>query len=162
MYGTARPINLVQQLAETLARELDVNRTVDLIDEWEASVGLPDTCIAELTDLQTRRDSVIDRIRKIPLVTIEQLQAYVDQVFPDKDVQLVLGSVTFSFEYSFEYDFVENSERFVIVAEVPSQEPTFELDFEYNFTSGVDETEIRCVIERVIPANVALFIREVI
>jgi uncharacterized protein YmfQ (DUF2313 family) len=160
MYGMSRPMNMAQQVAETLSRELDINRTVDLIDDWETSVGLPDDCMPGGTDIESRRNSVIERLRKVPTVTLAEMQSYINSVFPDKDIQLSPGRVSFSYEYSFEYDFMGNNEAFVLVVEIPPQVPTFELGFEYDFTSGVDEPEIRCVLDRIIPANVILFFKE--
>jgi hypothetical protein len=156
MYGVSKPINTIQQLMETLATELNINATEALVDVWEASTGLPDTCTGLLTDLTQRRNAIIERIRKVPIVTLPEMQTYIDSIFPDKGVVLSTGVEALA------PDFTDNSRRFIIVVDVPPQEPTFELEFEYDFISGVDEVEIRCVLERVIPANVVLLFRELL
>ena len=34
----------------------------ELLDEWEKTVGLPDPCVGEVTDLQLRQRLVVDRL----------------------------------------------------------------------------------------------------
>jgi hypothetical protein len=162
MYGVAKPFNITQELIEKLKDELNINTTVDLISEWETSVGLPDDCDGISDNIEQRRTAVIQRFRKVPIVTIDDLQDYVDAKFPDLGIKLYTGTEYFNFEYSFETSFWGNiSDKFIIVAEIPSQEPFFEFEFEMEFTGGVNTDFLRCTIERVIPANVVLIIVEV-
>lgn len=162
MFGVAKPFNITQELIETVADELNINTTDFLIEEWETSVGLPSACTGPLIDLDERRAAVIERFRKIPIVTLEEMQAFVDEKFPDAGIILRLGRILLTFEYDFEFTFSGDvDEKFIIVVEFPSQEPFYELEFEYEFTTGINLTVLRCVLEEVIPANVALVIQGV-
>ncbi len=162
MFGVAKPFNITQELIETLADELNINTTDFLIEEWETSVGLPSKCTGPISDLDDRRIAVIERFRKIPIVTLAEMQSFVNDKFPNAGIVLKLGRVVFTFEYDFEFTFLGDfNEKFIIVAEIPSQEPFFELEWEIEFTGGVDTTLLRCVLEEVIPANVVLIIEEV-
>jgi uncharacterized protein YmfQ (DUF2313 family) len=59
--ASALPFNSIEQIVELIAREFDINQTTLLIDEWEKSVGLPDTCLGPLIDIEDRRALVIER-----------------------------------------------------------------------------------------------------
>lgn len=58
-----------------LRRELDPNTTVDLINEWEESVGLPDACsIRAGLNINERRKQVIIRWRRSPIVLASEIE----------------------------------------------------------------------------------------
>lgn len=161
MHGTAKPFNIAQGRIEDLSREFDINQTVELIGEWEESVGLPDQCLGPVSDLQERRKLVIEQLSKTPIVTLAEQQAYIDRLIPELGVTLVPGVEFFSFEYALEMFFLGNVDaRFIIVAIIPPQEPFFEYDFEFDFTGGVNQEKLLCVLERITPANVLPLILE--
>lgn len=161
VHGTAKPFNIVQGRIEDLAREFDINQTVELIDDWEESVDLPDDCLGPSSDIAERRAAVIERLAKTPIVTLAEQQAYIDRLFPDLDITLIPGFDFFSFEYSLEMFFLGNvDERFIIVALIPPQDPFFEYDLELDFTGGVDQEDLLCVLNRITPANVLPLILE--
>lgn len=161
MHGTAKPFNMTQGRIEALAREFDINQTVELIGEWEASAGLPDACLGPVSGLELRRQLVIDRISNIPTVTLAEQQSLIDGLFPGLGVVLFPGDEFFGFEYALELFFLGNvSSKFILVAAVPGQVPFFEFDFEFAFTGGVNQTELQCILDRVVPANVVPLILE--
>jgi len=159
--GSADPFNTVQAELELLCNEFHISATTLLIDEWEESVDLPDDCLGAFADLETRRALVIERFRKVPTVTLQEMQDFVDRIFVGGGILLFTGVEYYSFELTFESEFIADiNEKFVIVAEIPIQEPTFEYEFEFDFTGAADNEKLRCVLERIIPANVVLLIRE--
>ena len=161
LLSTAAPFNNVEGRIEELACQFDINQTTLLIREWEVSVGLPDECSDPNATLEERRSAVIERLSRNPIVTLQEMQDYVDLLFPEDNIELRLGSDFLSFEYDFEYTFTGGiNDRFTIIAKVPRQEPCFEYDFEYCFTGAADFDRLRCVLEQVIPANVVLIIVE--
>jgi hypothetical protein len=148
----------VQELIESLAREYDVNQTVDLIDKWEESVGIPDRCLFRSDSLEERRTQVIQRLRKRPIVTIGEMQKIVDDLFPNSGITLVAGTDFFSYEYEYESTYIGDiNEKFVLVAVVPFANE-YEYDYEYEYTGAPDVSKLQCVLERIIPANSVLFI----
>ena len=189
LHGCAKPLNLSQGFIELLANEFDINQTTLLLEEWEKSVGIPDRCVDNTAKtIEERREAVIQRLRKEPIVTIQELQDYVNNLFPYANIILYTGVEYFSFELTFETPFLGGvNEKFVIVAEIPRVDESaksFEYDFELEFEDCEDVTpqsfeydlemefqgdlsacedehaDIRCAIERVIPANVVLLILE--
>ena len=161
MHGTSKPFNMTQGRIEDLTREFDINQTVELVTDWETSVGLPDICLGPVSDIDERRDLIIERLSKTPVTTLAQQQAFIDRLFPGLGVILIPGAEFFSFEYDIEMFFMGDvNEKFIIVALIPPQEPFFEFDFEFNLTGGIDQTQLQCVLDRISPANVLPLILE--
>lgn len=147
----------IQQQIEELAAEFDINQSILLLPDWEKSVGLPDQCLGSLTDLTKRRNEVILRLRKIPIVTLSEFQLLVDELFPGQGITLYPGREYYTFEYEFSFTFIgQVNERFILVVEIPESGTGFEYEFEITFEGGIDTNLVICVLERIIPANVVL------
>jgi len=154
----ARTFQISQESIEQLSLEYDISKTVDLIDEWEESVGIPDACLYSVTSIEDRRKQVIQRLRKQPIVKIQEMQAFVDDLFPNYNITLYTGKEFFSYEYDNEYTYIGDiNERFVIVATVPFDNE-FEYEYEHTYSGAPDVDKLRCVLEKVIPTNVVLHI----
>jgi len=138
--GAAMPFNIAEQKVE----------------------DLPDPCLSGDKTIAERRAAIIERFRRIPVVTIAEMQAAVDALFPDVDIELRTGTDYYAFECEFEIPlFGTASEKFVIVARVPVQEPLFEYDLELEMTGALNLDEFRCYMEKIIPANVYFMIEEI-
>lgn len=144
--------NLTQQQIELLDDEFRIDQTTDLLREWEISVGIPDECLGTSETLAQRRAAVIDKMKKVPLVTLADLQGYIDNLFDGLGVTLF--AVT---DYPFGVAPAVNL-KFLIVAEVLLTTEGFEYDWEVPFYGGIDTEELECVLNKVIPSNVLLII----
>jgi len=147
----------IEKLVKIVVDDYDIDQSVYLLPEWEESYGLPDSCLGVETDIVKRRNAVKTRIKKETLVTLEQLQSYVDELFPEHTITLYPGYDYYGFEYDFEHEFWGNAnERFVLVVEIFDFDDIFEYEFEHDFSGSVDTAQIECVLKKVIPANVVL------
>lgn len=159
VYGASNPINKTEQLIEILSEEFDINQTTLLIDEWENSVGLPDECFGVVTDIGTRRQLVLDRIKKSPFVTLAELQSFVNAFLDGIDVTLYPGKPYFSLPYRLPQHLIGDvNKRFILVAEVDRGGESLPYKLPQHLVRGIDEDRIRCLLEKVIPANVYLII----
>jgi hypothetical protein len=85
--------NAAQQQIQLLADEFNINKTVALLPDWETSVGEPDSCFnGVLGTLAERRETVIEKLRKTPTVTLAEMQAYIDRKVPETEVRLIPAS----------------------------------------------------------------------
>ena len=150
--------NQAQQQIELLATEFNINTSVALLPDWETSVGLPDDCFGVGGTLAQRRQAVIDRLRKTPLVTLAELQAFVDRLYPTSGIILETSFPDTSFEYTFETLFTGAvADEFFLIARIPATENTFEYTFEMDFTAGVPGSFV-CIMNKILPANVVLIL----
>lgn len=151
--------NLVQQQIELLDDEYRIEQTIELLENWEKSVGIPGECLGTSETIAQRRQAVIDRLGKMPIVTLEEMQAYVDALFPGLGVELVPGYEYYSFEYDFEVSFLGDvSEKWILVAKVPLSDAQFEYDFEMTFEGGIDTEQLECLLNKINPAPVYVII----
>lgn len=151
--------NAVQQQVELLDDEFRIDQTLFLLTDWETSVGIPGECLGTAETIAQRRQAVIDRLKKEPIVTIAQMQAYVDALFPGLGVILYTGYEYYTFEYEFEVPLMGAvSERFLLVATVPLSGDTFEYGFEMTFEGGVDTDQLECLLNKINPACVYVII----
>ena len=159
--GSSMPFNMFEQKVEELATEFDINQTTLLIDEWEESVGLPDDCFTFVGNIQDRRDAVIRRLNKSPLVTLAELQAYINSFLDGVGVTLYTAKQFYSLPFHLPQPLIGDVERrFIIVAEIERGGSRLPFSLPQHLVRGVDTTNIRCLLERVLPANVYLLIRE--
>lgn len=153
--------NQVEQKIEELHDELDINKTFNLLTDWEKSVLLPDSCLGDIDSIIERRKHVIRRLQRKTNVTIDEFQDIVDEFFTDVIVELVPGVDYYSFEYEFPYPFWGDiNDKFILVAKVtnPSTSESFEYEFEYPFHGAPNVEKLRCFIEEFLPSNVYLSI----
>lgn len=74
-YSVGSMIAIMFAYVNYVRRELNPYTTVDLIDEWEESVGLPDTCTSQLNLLlDERRKNVVIRWRRTPIVLRQEME----------------------------------------------------------------------------------------
>ena len=151
--------NIVQQYVELLDDEFQIRQTTDLLEDWEKSVGIPDSCVALSQTIADRRQDVIDRLSKKPIVTLADMQAYVDAMFPAMGVILYPGYEYYGFEYEFEVPFGPGvSDKWILVAEVPLSDNQFEYEFEMEFEGGVNTDRLECLLNIINPAPVYIII----
>jgi uncharacterized protein YmfQ (DUF2313 family) len=146
----------IREQVEIYASEMYVPQALELLPEWEESVGLPDECMGEATTLDERRNAVIERLRKIPIVTLQEMQDYIDGLIEGIEIELIPGTDLFAFERTFEAPFLGAvNEKFILVVNVITSQNAFESDFEHGF-GGIDTDKIECALNKIIPANVLL------
>lgn len=155
----AKSFNIIQTYIEHLAMEYDINLTSDLLPDWETSVGLPDSCLTEITDLVQRRERVITKLRKIPVVTKNDIETLIFEAFGNT-IEVTPGADVEVFPLSFPLTFSSTSSRFKLYVNIIDigLGIGFPYAFPYAF-SFTNEDKIRCLIRSVIPANVILIIR---
>jgi hypothetical protein len=147
----ASAFNIVQQLIETMSIEFNIYTTNALLPEWETSVGLPNDCTLQLQDtIDGRREEVIERLKKTPIVTLADLQAYVDKYFTDDGIRLFA-----SYDDYPPFGITGFDDQFYLIIGVPATNE-FEYDFEMEFTGGFFDDKLFCMLNKIIPANVVL------
>lgn len=159
--GVSVPFNILEQIVQVLDEEFRVDRTYDLLGEWEESVGIPDECLMTSTTLDSRRKAVLRRLRKKPLVTLKDIQDFVSELFPSIQIEIKAGTDYFTFEYDFELPFLGDfNEKFILVVEISAGSESFEYSFEFPFVGGIDTTKLQCVLNKVVPSEVYVIITE--
>ncbi len=154
--------NSSQQQIELLSDEFQILQSVELLPDWEESVGLPGECLGNAETLVERREKVINRLRKQPIVTLLDFQTYLDDLFPDLGLLVVPGSEFYTYEYDLPVHFLgDTNERFILVVTIPTSGGEYEYEFEFLFEGGTDTASLECILNKIIPSNVLLIIENV-
>lgn len=138
-------------------REVDITRTVELLEEWEATVGIPDDCFDTNTTIEIRRQQV--------LIKLAALGVQTEQDF--KDLALLFGIVieidsgikfnTFTLTLPVIFFETAKAARFtMVVTYFVQQTSRFPYTFDFVFGDGTIPI-IECLFRKLVPANVDLF-----
>lgn len=152
----ASAFNIVQQQIEEIATEFNINLTVDLLPDWEESVGIPDDCIFELESLEERRETVIQRLKKVPVVTKAEFEALALSL--GTEVTVTPGGSVEGFPLTFPFNFSSTFPKFRMFVYFPNGNGD-RLGFPYNFplTFGSFNIDIiKCVFDKVAPASIEI------
>jgi len=142
----AQGFNTVQQQIELLADEYNINLSVDLLPEWEESVGIPDDCLTELDSLEQRRNAIISRLRNIPVVTKAEFEALGFELIGETI------TVTDGWSYDLANNFPDKYSRFKMYVQFPFSLAGFPYSFPLPFGRFRNDL-IDCVFRQVKPAN---------
>lgn len=165
--GVGAMIAVVLAYFEYVRKETCPYTTTDLIEEWEESVGLPDPCtIQHFQTIEERRQQVILRLRKTPIVTAAQMETMV-KTLTGFDVKVVPRRSKTNYQNAL-FDGLSNFDAPEFSNDLTDRF-TFDVFVDYTEESGLDGSldfgalalldglvrpdVIKCVIERLKPAN---------
>lgn len=142
------------EFTDELANDLDLNQTINLLERWETSVGIPDECFSTSEDLVTRRLQVLQK-----LIDYDGAQTEGDFI----DIAALFGfTITIErlgpesvFAIPFPLNFFPGSgkeARNTIFVILPGVETVFPLVFPLQFAanSGVI---LECIFRSLVPAT---------
>lgn len=76
----ASQIRALEDRVFRMATQFNPASTTDLLVEWETAVGIPDECRKRAELIQDRRDNVLTKLKKTPIVTIADYQALAEVI----------------------------------------------------------------------------------
>jgi len=146
----------VQEKIYELSQEFNINLSDDLLPDWETSVGLPDSCIFDLTELSERRESVLRMFSKVPIVTNADFVNLALEL-SGLDVTIESGTDASVFPLMFPYVFLPSNPRFTMVVTFNgTTATTFPFTFPITFQADARIDIVKCVFNVVKPANVTI------
>jgi uncharacterized protein YmfQ (DUF2313 family) len=154
--GAAAPFDLLRNLIDTLDTELDITQTRELIETWEASVGLPSPCVStQDKTLADRRADVIARLRRTPIVTKAEFEE-LGSLLTGLTVRVEPGANIETFALPFPLFFSSDGGRFTLYVYVTGfDHPGFSYAFPIplgNYRNPL----LECIFQDITPANVRL------
>lgn len=141
----------LELLYQILSKNIDIVQTVDLIREWEKSVGLPNECISIDQTLEVRRGQVLQQFSNLggvqtanDFIRVASLYGFVVQITP--------ASGNGGLPYKLEAD----PNRFILAESAKALKYTIEVEIE---SGTLSPYLLKCVFEQLAPANVAIIIQ---
>jgi len=140
--------------------------TVDYLDEWEEALGLPDDCLPDAVDTATRQRNIL--IKLVLIAGVQTEQDFVDlaalfglTITVNSGIEHVSvaqgGYELYGPALTIPGDFadVDEARMTMVVVETLPAAVTFPWEFPLLFSSNA-QTSLRCLIEKLKPANVNL------
>lgn len=163
LLGMAKELGMSEGYLKTISNEYDIAKTTLFIDEWEAAVGIPDSCFKGNGTIEQRRQDVLIKLAALGVQTSEDLielgsiigvVIYIDAGYD------VAGVFPATFPFIFFSTTTEARFTIVVNYSVTGVE-TFPLTFPFTF--GTNEIAVlECLFNRLKPANCQVLFRQVI
>lgn len=152
--GLVRELARIEAQIQEVADEFDVTKTTNLIDEWESSVGIPDTCFSNSLTLEERRTNVLLKIGRLNGTVTNQDFVDVAEIL-GFDVQVQPGSSYALFPLNFPVPLFGSATeaRFTLRVQVNNAPPpgVFPIPFPLPFTEEGSNL-LECVFNILKPA----------
>ena len=150
----------IELLIQTVNSELDLNRAIDLIREWEESVGIPDDCFEDITDttlsgLESRRKNILIKLRNIRLQTAQDYIDLAAEFGETITVTPAMEIATFPLEFPIIFIGSTKSAKFTIIVNfelITVEGSTFPLPFPFEFLA-TSASIVQCLLTAIKPAN---------
>lgn len=151
-------LNFRSQLNDVV-NEYNPNNTTDLIEEWEAFVGIPDSCIAVASTLEQRRLNILLKLAGINVSTAKQFKNVAAILGYSIEVSNGVDTSTFPLTLPFLL-IAEAAAPFTIVITLPASLKPVGFPLTLPFTLTAEQPEIlNCLFNKLKPANTQLFFR---
>ena len=152
--GLVKELSRVEAQIQDVADEHDINQTLNLLPEWEASVGIPDACFTTEVSLSQRRTNVILKLGRLNGTVTNQDFVDIAEIL-GFEVVIIPGSTFALFPLAFPLPFVVSPTvaRFTMRVQVNNAPPpgVFPIPFPLVFT-GASANILECVFNLLKPA----------
>lgn len=141
--------------------QYNINNTIDLIEEWEAMVGIPDGCIQVAKTIEERRKNVLFKLSSYECTTKTQFE-FIAKIL-GYDVTVNSGSELMRFPLKFPIVLGNASMMpFIIIVNIDKkyQNTGFPYSFPIQFKASVSDV-LFCFFERLKPAQTKIIYRYV-
>lgn len=137
---------------EYLKREINPATTVDLIDEWEEEVGIPDTCFKKEGSIEQRRSQVITKLT----AHVQTAQDFVDLAAKlGVEVSVTPKHEKDGFPLELPYELGGSGDFFTIIVDIKGWTPSngFPLKLPYKLGPEKYASVVQCLFDLLRPAN---------
>ena len=160
LLGLAEQLRIAENQIELIWEQLDITETVDLIEEWEKALGIPDTCFFGERTIEIRRRDILVKLNS----SVQTAQDFEDlAALLGVEVRVISGAESSIFPITFPMIFADGTsveQRFtmvVIVIDVPPV--SFPLEFPILFPETA-VTVVQCLFRLLKPANVEVIFQQ--
>lgn len=152
--GLVKELSRVEAQIQDVADEHDIDQTLNLLPEWEESVGIPDSCFTTEVSLEQRRTNVKLKLGRLNGTVTNQDFVDIAEIL-GFEVEIIPGSTFALFPLSFPLPFVASPTvaRFTMRVQVNNTPPpgVFPIAFPLIFT-GASSNILECVFNILKPA----------
>jgi uncharacterized protein YmfQ (DUF2313 family) len=159
--GFGVEIYRLEVLTQKISNEIDINQASELLEEWERSVGLPDSCFFTNISIEERRKQVLQKFSNFGGVQKAEDFVRVAAIF-GFNIQIITGLKPGGFPLEFPITFFEDTKAavhtiFVEMLGIIEGDIFFPLPFPIPFSLG-GKSFLQCIFDKLAPANTQVII----
>jgi uncharacterized protein YmfQ (DUF2313 family) len=140
--------------------QYDIYNTIDLIEEWEKMVGIPNSCVPIARTLEERRNNVLSKFITQECTTKSQFELIAKTLGFDINVMAGADLTRFPLKFPIMFASSEVSPFLIIVNLSDKYKKTFPFDFPVPFQASAPDI-LSCFFERLKPAHTKIIYRYV-
>jgi uncharacterized protein YmfQ (DUF2313 family) len=159
--GLSTEILRAENLVNEVTYQHNINNAVDLIEQWESALGIPDGCF-QLTyqlPLQQRQTQVLTKLTSLSVSTEADYIRLANILIPGVSIRIeqVINLVVFPLSFPCQFSSSAKEARFTMIVHLSAYVAPlrFPLTFPVGFSSGNDNI-IECIFNKVKPAVVRI------
>lgn len=146
---------------QTFKDDVIPDATLFFVDEWEAAVGIPDSCFSGTGTIEERWRNVLIKLASLGVQTTEDFVALGEIFGIDVTVRPAHPFTVFPLEFPVPLFDTEKEARFTIIVDfVVDEASRFPLTFPFIFGNEVIGV-LECLFRRLKPANCDIIFRQV-
>ncbi len=136
--------------------------TIDFLTEWESALSIPDDCFkVDGVSVENRQKQIIAKLAIDNIITLQDFVSMAN--FFDYTITIETGFETDSFPMVFPFILSGTTEeqKFTIIVTFYniSPEPGFSYTFPFNFPTQSPIDFLKCLIKKLVPANVGVIFK---
>lgn len=159
LLGLASEYFRLSLLIEEVLTETDINQSVQLIEEWQESVGIPDQCFNEGGTLEEQRRNILLKFNNFGgIQTAEDFENLATLLGFTASVNNGNHNGIFTLGFPIRFFDSRKSAVHTIIVDLEERREVFPLSFALPFTSQVTGI-IECLFRRLAPANCQILFR---
>lgn len=156
LISLATELTRLEETIYELSIQYDLKNTVNLIDEWERALGIPDECFSsDGVPVALRQKQVFAKFALMNLVTEEDWKSLANLF--GFTIQIIHPMNNNGFDYTFDfYFFDDKTARYTIIIKfmgISAPEDVFDQTFDFTFSA---DNVLICLFEHLKPANVQI------
>jgi len=160
LFGLGYQLLSAEQKLITTEYNLDINTSIELIEEWESMVKIPCSCFSGTGTIAERRRDVLIKLNT-SVQTEEDFLYLANLLGISIDITSGISFSTFPIEFPWIFFDSGKDARFTMVVDFNvSSSNSFPLIFPFTFDDQGTEI-VRCLFNKLKPANVNIIYREV-
>jgi uncharacterized protein YmfQ (DUF2313 family) len=156
MHALAVEFGRNQEILSELAEQHDISNTVNLLEEWESALGIPDDCFDTTGTIEQRQKKCVAKFAKMNIAIYNDWIYLAD--FLGYNITIEYGSkyMVLPFILPFILGDAKTAKFTIIINFIDLPSPTCVLPLTLPFTLGDGGNTLKCIFEHLKPANVRI------
>jgi uncharacterized protein YmfQ (DUF2313 family) len=152
--GLAGEIFRAEQNLATYKEEINPAETTLFLDEWEAALGIPDSCFLGTGTVSERRRDVLIKLASLGVQTLDDFEVLATTFGLTATLQPLSPYATFPMTFPLYFVSTEREARFTLLVRFSATTVSvFPLTFPFTF-GAAEYAIIQCLFNKLKPSNV--------